>query len=76
MPRFMPIGPRTPAVYYVTESYTDSDGKSQTRQVQKTRGPELGGSIEHFLKTNSFQPRAGLTRNCCEKSSHSLPRLI
>ena len=35
--------------YYVTESYTDSDGKSQTRQVQKTRWVPASGSIEHFF---------------------------
>lgn len=35
--------------YYVTESYTDSNGKSQTRQVQKTRWVPSSGSIEHFF---------------------------
>ena len=33
--------------YYVTESYTDSDGNSQTRQVQKTRWEPVNGYYEH-----------------------------
>ncbi|MEZ4383291.1 MAG: hypothetical protein R3A79_18325 [Nannocystaceae bacterium] len=32
--------------YYVNESYTDSEGKSQTRRVQKTRWHRTSGRIE------------------------------
>ncbi len=35
--------------YYVSENYTDSDGKTQTRQVQKTRWEPAFGSLEHFF---------------------------
>jgi hypothetical protein len=35
--------------YYETESYTDSDGKSQTRQVQRTRWEPSAGSLDHFF---------------------------
>ncbi len=31
--------------YYVTESYTDSDGNSQTRQVKKTRWTSVSGTV-------------------------------
>lgn len=31
--------------YYVTESYTDSNGKSQTRQVRKTRWSSASGTV-------------------------------
>jgi len=33
--------------YYETESYTDSDGRSQTRQVQRTRWEFSSGALEH-----------------------------
>jgi hypothetical protein len=35
--------------YYVTESYTDANGKRQTRQVQKTRWVPSSGSLDHFF---------------------------
>ncbi len=35
--------------YYETESYTDSQGKTQTRQVQHTRWQHASGSIQHFF---------------------------
>ncbi len=35
--------------YYVTETYRDSDGKTQTRQVQKTRWVPSSGSVNHFF---------------------------
>ena len=35
--------------YYVTESYTDSQGKTQTRQVQKVRWEPSAGSLDHFF---------------------------
>ena len=35
--------------YYETEYYTDSNGKSQTRQVQKTRWVPSSGSLNHFF---------------------------
>jgi len=35
--------------YYVTETYTDSQGKSATRQVQKVRWYPTSGSLDHFF---------------------------
>ena len=35
--------------YYVTESYTDSKGNGQTRQVQKVRWEYASGSLDHFF---------------------------
>ena len=35
--------------YYETESYTDGQGKRQTRQVQKTRWERASGAIDHFF---------------------------
>jgi len=35
--------------YYESESYTDSQGKQQTRQVQKTRWWPSSGHVDHFF---------------------------
>lgn len=35
--------------YYVTETYRDSNGHTQTRQVQKTRWVPSSGSLDHFF---------------------------
>ena len=35
--------------YYETESYTDANGKQQTRQVQKTRWQWSSGALDHFF---------------------------
>jgi Zn finger protein HypA/HybF involved in hydrogenase expression len=35
--------------YYVTETYTDANGKTQTRQVQKVRWEPSAGSLDHFF---------------------------
>jgi DNA-directed RNA polymerase subunit RPC12/RpoP len=35
--------------YWVTESYTDSQGKRQTRQVRKTRWHYVSGEVDHFF---------------------------
>lgn len=35
--------------YYTTESYTDSNGRSQTRQVQHTRWEPASGALGHFF---------------------------
>lgn len=35
--------------YYTTQSYTDSQGRSQTRQVRHTRWQHASGSLEHFF---------------------------
>ncbi|GAA3431883.1 NADH pyrophosphatase zinc ribbon domain-containing protein [Kutzneria kofuensis] len=35
--------------YYVTETYTDSDGRTQTRRVQKTRWYPVSGQVSRFF---------------------------
>lgn len=35
--------------YYETQSYTDSNGRSQTRQVRQTRWSPSSGSLDHFF---------------------------
>ncbi len=35
--------------YYETETYTDANGKTQSRQVQKTRWEPSSGSLDHFF---------------------------
>ncbi len=35
--------------YYETERYTDSNGRSQTRQVQRTRWQHSSGELDHFF---------------------------
>jgi len=35
--------------YYETESYRDSDGNEQTRQVQRTRWEPSSGFVDHFF---------------------------
>lgn len=35
--------------YYETETYTDAEGKTQTRQVQKVRWVPNSGSADHFF---------------------------
>ncbi|HVK14275.1 MAG TPA: hypothetical protein VM597_36375, partial [Gemmataceae bacterium] len=35
--------------YWDTESYTDSDGKRQTRSVRRTRWTSVSGNVQHFF---------------------------
>jgi len=53
--------------YYVTESYTDSDGKSQTRQVQKTRWVPSSGSLEHFFDDELVPASRGIDEKLLRK---------
>ena len=51
--------------YYETEHYTDSDGKRQSRQVQKTRWYPASGRVGHFfddvlIAASQSVPRARL----------------
>jgi hypothetical protein len=53
--------------YYVTESYTDSDGKSQTRQVQKTRWVPSSGSLDHFFDDELVPASRGVDEKLLRK---------
>jgi ribosomal protein S27E len=35
--------------YYETETYTDANGRTQTRQVQRTRWEPSAGALDHFF---------------------------
>ena len=53
--------------YYTTESYTDSDGNAQTRQVRHTRWSNVSGHINHFFDDTLVLASNSLPRNYVEK---------
>ena len=46
--------------YYTTESYQDSNGKSQTRQVRHTRWENSAGELEHFFDDDAVPGTVGV----------------
>lgn len=46
--------------YYVTETYRDSNGNVQTRQVQKVRWQPASGSLNHFFDDDLVPGTVGL----------------
>lgn len=46
--------------YYVTETYRDSNGRTQTRQVQKTRWEHAAGEIQHFFDDDAVPGTVGV----------------
>ena len=46
--------------YYVTETYRDSNGKTQTRQVRKTRWEASAGSLSHFFDDDAVPGTVGV----------------
>jgi ribosomal protein S27E len=46
--------------YYVTETYRDSEGKTQTRQVQKTRWESSAGNLAHFFDDDAVPGTVGV----------------
>jgi DNA-directed RNA polymerase subunit M/transcription elongation factor TFIIS len=46
--------------YYTSQSYTDSKGQSQTRQVRETRWEDAAGKIEHFFDDRLVPGTAGV----------------
>lgn len=46
--------------YYVTEHYTDSQGKRQSRQVRKTRWENSAGSLSHFFDDDAVPGTVGV----------------
>ncbi|WP_338794145.1 hypothetical protein [Bernardetia sp. MNP-M8] len=53
--------------YYTTESYTDSDGNHQTRQVRHTRWSPVSGRIDHFFDDTLVLASHSLPRNYVDK---------
>ena len=49
--------------YYVTESYRDSKGNTQTRHVQHTRWESASGEMEHFFDDELVPGSAGVPSN-------------
>src|SRR6185503_15926286 len=46
--------------YYETESYTDANGKRQTRQVRKVRWYPSSGSLDHFFNDELVSASRGV----------------
>lgn len=53
--------------YYVTESYTDSNGQSKTRQVRKTRWVPANGYYEHWFNDVLVIGSTGIKQKRVEK---------
>jgi hypothetical protein len=49
--------------YYETEAYQDADGKTQTRQVQKTRWQPSSGEVDHFFDDELVPASRGVEPN-------------
>ncbi len=49
--------------YYETESYTDSKGETQTRQVQRTNWVPASGAIDHFFDDTLVPASRGVPDN-------------
>jgi hypothetical protein len=46
--------------YYESETYRDSNGKTQTRQVRKTRWESSSGSLSHFFDDDAVPGTVGV----------------
>ena len=53
--------------YYETEHYTDSNGRSQTRQVRKTRWVPSSGSLDHFFDDELVPASRGVEEGLLRK---------
>lgn len=53
--------------YYVTEHYTDSNGRSATRQVRKTRWRPSSGALSHFFNDELVPGTAGVVPDLLQK---------
>ena len=53
--------------YYETETYTDSEGKTQTRRVQKTHWYRASGSVQRFFDDVLISATTGLPAKLLER---------
>lgn len=53
--------------YYETETYEDSQGRTQTRQVQHTRWEPAAGSLDHFFDDELVPASRGVPENLLRK---------
>jgi hypothetical protein len=49
--------------YYVTESYTNNQGRSQTRQVRRTRWEPASGELDHFFDDEPVPATKGVNES-------------
>ncbi len=62
--------------YYTTETYRDSEGNTQTRQVRHTRWSPASGRIDHFFDDTLVLASHSLPRNYVDKlEPWDLPKL-
>ena len=53
--------------YYTTETYTDSNGRTQTRQVRHTRWVPSSGSVSHFFDDELVPASKGVRADLLRK---------
>jgi hypothetical protein len=53
--------------YYETETYTDANGKTQTRQVQKIRWQYSSGDVDHFFDDELVSASRGVQPDLLRK---------
>ncbi len=53
--------------YYVTETYRDSNGKTQSRQVRHTRWEDSAGSLSHFFDDDAVPGTVGVHNTLLRK---------
>ncbi len=53
--------------YYTTESYEDSNGRTQTREVQHTRWEPASGALDHFFDDELVPASRGVPQNLLGK---------
>ena len=53
--------------YYETETYTDSDGKTQTRQVQRTHWYHASGTVQRFFDDVLISATTGLPKKLLDR---------
>jgi ribosomal protein S27E len=53
--------------YYTTESYTDANGRTQTRQVQHTRWAPSSGAVDHFFDDELVPASRGVNADLLRK---------
>jgi len=53
--------------YYTTESYTDANGRTQTRQVQHTRWVPSAGAVDHFFDDELVPASRGVEAELLQK---------
>lgn len=53
--------------YYETENYTDASGKSQSRQVQRTRWEPAAGTVDHFFDDKLIAASKGVAADLIKR---------